>query len=122
MLLCSTGDAAVALAPSTALPDLIGRPKPARGATFSQSLALTCPNMWAQMLQSDHSVGKQMRLTERLKADLICARGALRTLKLTTPIAKNPTRVFPAVIEELAEKYGDRPALLSDRAQCSYRM
>ena len=63
-----------------------------------------------------------MRLMERLRADLICLRGALRTLKLTTPIAKNPTRVFPAVVEELAEKYGDRPALLSDRERFTYRM
>ncbi|HEY6601829.1 MAG TPA: AMP-binding protein, partial [Xanthobacteraceae bacterium] len=48
-------------------------------------------------------------------------RGALRTLKLTTPIAKNPTRVFPQVILELADKYGDAPALLSDRERLSYR-
>ena len=45
------------------------------------------------------------------------SRGALRTLQMTTPIAKNPTRVFPHVIEELADKYGDAPALLSDREQ-----
>ena len=48
-------------------------------------------------------------------------RGALRTLKLTTPIAKNPTRVFPQVIVELADKYGEAPALLSDRERFSYR-
>ena len=40
---------------------------------------------------------------------------------MTTPIAKNPTRVFPVVIDELAEKYGDAPALISDRERFSYR-
>ena len=62
-----------------------------------------------------------MGLIERLTADVTCLRGALRTLKMTTPIAKHPTRVFPEVITELAEKYGDAPALLSDRERFSYR-
>jgi fatty-acyl-CoA synthase len=60
-------------------------------------------------------------MIERLTADATCLKGALRTLKMTTPIAKNPTRVFPQVITELAEKYGDAPALLSDRERFSYR-
>jgi fatty-acyl-CoA synthase len=47
-------------------------------------------------------------------------RGALRTLKMTTPIAKNPTRVFPFVIEDLAAKHGEKDALLSDRERYSY--
>src|SRR5262245_51713469 len=47
--------------------------------------------------------------------------GRERTLKATTPIAKHPTRVFPAVIEDLAERYRDAPALLSDRERFSYR-
>jgi fatty-acyl-CoA synthase len=62
-----------------------------------------------------------MGLIERLTADAASLRGALRTLKATTPIAKHPARVFPAVVEELAEKYGDAPALLSDRERMSYR-
>src|SRR5262249_43425548 len=62
-----------------------------------------------------------MGLIERLKADATCLRGALRTLHMTTPIAKNPTRVFPNVIAELAEKHGDAPALLSDRERFTYR-
>jgi fatty-acyl-CoA synthase len=62
-----------------------------------------------------------MGLIDRLRADVTCLTGALRTLKLTTPIAKNPTRVFPQVILELADKYGDAPALLSDRERFSYR-
>src|SRR6266480_5701503 len=62
-----------------------------------------------------------MRLIERLTADATCLRGALRTLRMTTPIARNPTRVFPQVVSELADKYGDAPALLSDRERFSYR-
>ncbi|MET0923853.1 MAG: long-chain-acyl-CoA synthetase [Xanthobacteraceae bacterium] len=62
-----------------------------------------------------------MGLIDRLAADVTCLKGALRTLKATTPIAKHPTRIFPAVIEELAEKYRDAPALLSDRERMSYR-
>ena len=62
-----------------------------------------------------------MGLIERLTADATCLKGALRTLKMTTPIAKHPTRVFPQVISELADRFGDAPALLSDRERFSYR-
>ncbi len=62
-----------------------------------------------------------MRILDRLRADFISATGALRALRMTMPIARNPTRVFPDVIAELAEKFGDAPALLSDRECLSYR-
>jgi fatty-acyl-CoA synthase len=62
-----------------------------------------------------------MGLIERLGADASYLLGAMRTLRLTVPIAKNPRRIFPLVIAELAEKYGDAPALVSDREQLSYR-
>jgi fatty-acyl-CoA synthase len=62
-----------------------------------------------------------MGLIERLAADVTCLGGALRILRMTTPIAKNPTRVFPTVVENLAEKFGDAPALLSDRERFTYR-
>jgi len=62
-----------------------------------------------------------MGLIERLGADASYLLGAMRTLRLTVPIAKNPRRIFPLVIAELAEKYGDAPALMSDREQLSYR-
>src|SRR6266550_3793424 len=62
-----------------------------------------------------------MGFIERLSADLICARGALRTLRMTTHIAHNPTRTFPKVVDELADRHGDAPALLSDRERFSYR-
>src|SRR5262245_31714467 len=62
-----------------------------------------------------------MGLIERLTAEVACVKGALRTLKMTTPIAKHPTRVFPQVVSELADQHGDAPALLSDRERLSYR-
>ena len=63
----------------------------------------------------EHELPRSAEGRHRLSA------GALRALKMTTPIAKNPTRVFPVVIDELAEKYGDAPALLSDRERFTYR-
>ncbi len=61
-----------------------------------------------------------MRLVERLSADLACLRGAARALRLTVPIARNRTRIFPQLICELADKFTDAPALLSDRERFSY--
>src|SRR5262245_64888803 len=61
-----------------------------------------------------------MGLIERLRGDVITLRGALRGLRATTPIARNPSRVFPALIEDLAERYGDAPALISDHERMSY--
>jgi fatty-acyl-CoA synthase len=61
-----------------------------------------------------------MGAIERLTANVATLRGALRTLGMTTPIARHPRRVFPEVVAELADKYGDAPALLSDRERFSY--
>ena len=58
---------------------------------------------------------------ERLRSDMTYLRCALRTLRMTAPIVRDPTRIFPAVIDELAERHGDKPALLSDRETLSYR-
>src|SRR5947209_9035080 len=44
-----------------------------------------------------------------------------RALELTAPIAGHPHRIFPVVIEELADRFGDAPALLSDRECLTYR-
>jgi fatty-acyl-CoA synthase len=62
-----------------------------------------------------------MRSIERLGAELTFLRGAIRTLRMTTPLARHPERIFPLLISELAGRYGDAPALLSDREQLSYR-
>jgi fatty-acyl-CoA synthase len=44
----------------------------------------------------------------------------MRALELTAPISRNPTRILPTVVEELAARLGDAPALLSDRECMSY--
>jgi fatty-acyl-CoA synthase len=45
----------------------------------------------------------------------------LRALEMTRDIGRDPILTFPVVIERLAAKYGDAPALLSDDARWSYR-
>ena len=49
------------------------------------------------------------------------AKAWVRALERTAPIARNPQRILPAVIEELAGQFGDSPALLSDRESLTYR-
>jgi fatty-acyl-CoA synthase len=62
-----------------------------------------------------------MGFFDRLRGDVTYLRGALRTLRLTKPIARNPARIFPVVVEEIAARYGDKPALVSDRESLTYR-
>ncbi len=40
---------------------------------------------------------------------------------MTAPIARNPDRIFPTVIDELAAKFGETAALVSDRECLTYR-
>jgi fatty-acyl-CoA synthase len=49
------------------------------------------------------------------------AKAWLRAIELTAPIARNRTRTFSKVIEDLAVRPGDAPALLSDRESLTYR-
>jgi fatty-acyl-CoA synthase len=44
----------------------------------------------------------------------------LRALALTADLDKTPTRTLPVVIDELAVRFGDAPALLSDRERFSF--
>ncbi len=62
-----------------------------------------------------------MGFFDRLKDDIVYATSAFRALRLTSPIAKHPTRVFPVILAELAERFGDAPALISERESFSYR-
>lgn len=48
------------------------------------------------------------------------SRAWLRALELTAPIPKNPHRTLPAVIEEVAARMGNAPALVSDRESLTY--
>jgi fatty-acyl-CoA synthase len=45
----------------------------------------------------------------------------LRALERTARIGGEPTRLLPTVIDELADKFGDAPALLSEQQTLSYR-
>jgi len=49
------------------------------------------------------------------------AKSWARALEMTAPIPKNPGRVFPNVFDELAERFGESPALLSDIECLTYR-
>ena len=63
-----------------------------------------------------------MGFFEKLRGHVVFIWGALRALRMTTHIARNPARTFPNVIEELAQKHGDKPALLSPHETFSYRV
>jgi fatty-acyl-CoA synthase len=48
------------------------------------------------------------------------AKGWLRALELTRPIAQQPRRVLPVIVDGLAQIHGDAPALLSERESFSF--
>jgi fatty-acyl-CoA synthase len=49
------------------------------------------------------------------------AKAWLRALAATAPIAAQPERTLAALIEELADTFGEAPALISDRESLTYR-
>jgi fatty-acyl-CoA synthase len=49
------------------------------------------------------------------------AQAWVRALERTANLARNPERILSTVIEELAERSGDAPALLSERECLTYR-
>src|SRR5882762_11350431 len=59
--------------------------------------------------------------TSAAKAAGSSVNGWLRALELTKPIASHPARTLPVIIDELAERFGDAPALLSDRECLTFR-
>jgi fatty-acyl-CoA synthase len=62
-----------------------------------------------------------MRFLDRLRSDLTFLLGLGRVLRRTRPIARNPKRIFPLLVDELAERHRDRPALTSPRESLTYR-
>jgi len=62
-----------------------------------------------------------MSVFERLRSEYIYLTGALRILRQVSPIAKNRTRLFPDVLDDLAVKYADNVALLNDTDSLTYR-
>jgi fatty-acyl-CoA synthase len=60
-------------------------------------------------------------LSAPVSADRFAKSAWLRALEMTAPVAAHRERIFPAVIDELAETYEETPALLSDRQCLSFR-
>jgi fatty-acyl-CoA synthase len=56
-----------------------------------------------------------------VSSNRVAANAWLRALELTAPITGKPHRILPMVIEELADRFGETPALLSDRECLTYR-
>jgi len=61
-----------------------------------------------------------MRTAEAIQNSGSPAKAWLRALELTTPIARNRDRILPTLLEEVAARLGDTPALLSDRESLTY--
>lgn len=56
-----------------------------------------------------------------MRGDFTFLRGAWRAIRRTSPIAHHPRRIFPLLVDELAARYGDKPALVSNRESLTYR-
>jgi hypothetical protein len=67
------------------------------------------------------AVGGHMRLIERLRSEYAYLSGAARILRRVTPIARNKTRTFPDILEDLESRFGDRVALLNEHESLTYR-
>lgn len=61
-----------------------------------------------------------MSIFNRIRKDINFVRGISAALIRVIRTTRNRSRLFPDVVEELAERYGDRTALLSDRETLSF--
>ena len=59
-------------------------------------------------------------MLNRIVSEFAYLSGALRTLGKVKPLAKHPDRTIGDLVEELAARHGDKPALVSDREEMSY--
>ncbi len=62
-----------------------------------------------------------MGLIERIGSDYAYLTGIVRAVSKATKVARNPGRTYPQVVRGLAETYGDKVALISERERMSYR-
>ena len=62
-----------------------------------------------------------MNFAERAASEWAFARGLLRILRRTTPIAKRPRHTVGDLAADIAARYGDRVALESERETVTYR-
>ncbi len=53
-----------------------------------------------------------MSIFQRISSEWAYLTGAVRMLGRATPIAKHPTHIFPVMVEELATRFSNRPALI----------
>ena len=58
---------------------------------------------------------------DRIKSELAYFNGLRRALARTTQVARNPTRTYCDLADDMAALYGERTALISDRESFSYR-
>lgn len=70
---------------------------------------------------ADKTASRARRRSGGAAGENDAARAWLRALELTSPITRAPSRTFPVVVEELAAKFGDAPALLSDGETLTFR-
>lgn len=63
----------------------------------------------------------ELMTRDRVNSGGSAAKSWLRALELTASIPRNPNRILSTVIEEVAERFSDAPALLSDRETFTYR-
>lgn len=61
-----------------------------------------------------------MAFITRMRSEYAYLSGAIRTLRRLKPVVEKKTRLWPDVVEELVDRYRDRPALLSSNQQFSY--
>jgi fatty-acyl-CoA synthase len=62
-----------------------------------------------------------MLVTKAVSAPDTPSKAWARALAYTAPIAQNPSLTLPTLINDLGEKFGDRPAVLGENVTLSYR-
>jgi fatty-acyl-CoA synthase len=62
-----------------------------------------------------------MGFFERIASDYIYVTSAVRALSKISKVANNPGRTYPNVVRSLAETYGDKVAIISDRETLTFR-
>src|SRR5258707_12564354 len=81
-----------------------------------RKLALEC------RVRENGLAGSMRRFFKRLLGDITFLRGVWRVIRLTSPIARNPRRIFPLLVDDLAVRHRDQLALVSNRERLTYRM
>ena len=61
-----------------------------------------------------------MGIIDNLRRDWLFLRGVYGALRVVTPMARHKARTFSDAAEDLAKKFGDRPALLSDQEYLTF--